>query len=415
MPIPTQGLPWAAIVPQLEAAKARDYSWREGRMAFYFYYLDEALSEVQQKAYTTYWSENNLGKGAFPSLAKLEAEVIDFGLKLLNAPEGAAATFTSGGSESIFLAMQTARDWARTTRGIVDKPNFVVPRTAHPAFSRAGHALGIEIRRVKTTRADFKANVAGMAERIDANTIGLVGSAPNYPFGVFDPIAELGALAQERGLWLHVDACVGGFLSPWVKRLGYPIPDWDFSVPGVTSISADLHKYGMAPKGASLMMLRSDEIKQRHQKWDFRDWERGIYATYVMQGTRPGGAVAAAWAVIQHLGEEGYLRCARLIMGAKQELVAGVNLIPGLKVLEPHELCIFVTAATDPTIDMAAVCEAMVQRGWWVGRQAEPVGIHMALNPIHHSNTDIYLQHLRAAVDEVRTRRAVGSVAGQTY
>ncbi len=414
MPIPIKGQPWSAIAPQLEAAKARDYSWRDGRMAFYFYYLDDALSEVQQKAYTTYWTENNLGKGAFPSLAKLESEVIDFGLKLLNAPAGAAATFTSGGSESIFLALQTARDHARATRGVTT-PNFVVPRTAHPAFSRSGHALGIEIRRVKTVRADFKADIAGMTARIDANTIGLVGSAPNYPYGVFDPIAELGALAQERGLWLHVDACVGGFLSPWVKRLGYPIPDWDFTVPGVTSISADLHKYGMAPKGASLMMLRSDEIKQRHQKWDFRDWERGQYATFVMQGTRPGGAVAAAWAVIQHLGEEGYLRCARLIMGAKKELAAGVNAIPGLKVLEPHELCIFVTAASDPALDMAAVCDAMVARGWWVGRQAEPMGIHMAINPIHHENTEIYLEHLRAAVDEVRARRAVGSVAGQTY
>lgn len=414
MPIPIKSQPWSAIAPQLLAAKARDFSWRDGRMAFYFYYLDDALAEVQQKAYTSFWTENNLGKGAFPSLAKLESEVVEFGLQLLNAPAGAAATFTSGGSESIFLALQTARDHARAARGI-DAPNFVVPRTAHPAFSRAGHALGIEIRRVKTPRADFKADVTAMAARIDDRTIGLVGSAPNYPFGVFDPIAELGMLAQQRGVWLHVDACVGGFLSPWVRRLGYPIPDWDFSVPGVTSISADLHKYGMAPKGASLMMLRSDEIKQRFQKWDFRDWERGQYATYVMQGTRPGGAVAAAWAVIQHLGEEGYLRCARLIMGAKKEIVAGVNAIPGLKVLEPHELCIFVTMASDPTLDMAAVCDAMVARGWWVGRQAEPVGIHMALNPIHHENTQIYLEHLRASVDEVRTRGKVGSVAGQTY
>ena len=412
--LPVEGLPWSEISEQLEAAKAKDFSWRDGRMAFYFYYLDDALSQVQKGAYTSYWTENNLGKGAFPSLAKLESELLEFGLDLMNAPPGAAATFTSGGSESIFLALQTARDAARSERGVT-QPNFVVPRTAHPAFSRAGHALGIEIRRVPTTRADYRADVAGMDARIDDHTIGLVGSAPNYPFGVFDPIGELSGLAQSRGLWLHVDACVGGFLSPWVKRLGYSIPDWDFTVPGVTSISADLHKYGMAAKGASLMLLRSDEIKQRHQKFDFRDWERGQYATFVMQGTRPGGSVAAAWAVTQHLGEAGYLRCARLIMDAKKQLVVGVNAIDGLQVLEPHELCIFVTRARDPELDMAAVCDAMFARGWYVGRQVEPVGIHMALNPIHHQNVETYLADLRQSVDEVRAKKAVGTAAGQTY
>lgn len=414
MQISSHGRSWEELAPQLEAAKEKDFSWRKGRMAFYFYYLDEALAEVQKKAYTSYWTENNLGKGAFPSLAKLESDVVDFSLALFHAPRGAAATFTSGGSESIFLALQTARDAARAERGIKE-PNFVVPRTAHPAFSRAGHALGIEIRRAPTSRTDFRADVQGMESRIDANTIGLVGSAPNYPYGVFDPIEELGKLAQSRGLWLHVDACVGGYLSPWVARLGYPIPPWDFSVPGVTSMSADLHKYGMAPKGASLMLLRSDEIKQKHQKFDFRDWERGQYATFVMQGTRPGGAVAAAWAVINHLGEEGYLRCARLIMDAKAQLVEGINRIPGLAVLEPHELCIFVTRSTDPELDMGAVSDALFARGWYVGRQAEPRGIHMALNPVHHESVEQYLSDLRACVDEVRKLKAVGSAAGQTY
>ena len=383
-------------------------------MAFYFYFLDDQLAEVQKNAYSAFWTENNLGKGAFPSLAKLEADVIAFSLSLFHAPAGAAATFTSGGSESIFLALQTARDRARTERGIT-QPNFVVPRTAHPAFNRAGHALGIEIRRTPTIRPDFRADVKGMESRIDADTIGLVGSAPNYPYGVFDPIEELGKLAQERSLWLHVDACVGGYLSPWVKRLGYPVPEWDFAVPGVTSISADLHKYGMAPKGASLMLLRSDEIKQKHQKFDFRDWERGQYATFVMQGTRPGGAVAAAWAVIQHLGEEGYLRCARLIMDAKRQLVEGVNQIPGLAVLEPNELCIFVTRSVDPELDIGAVSDALFARGWYVGRQAEPPGIHMALNPVHHESVGQYLADLRASVEEVRERKAVGKTAGQTY
>lgn len=307
MKIPQKGLPWEAIAPMLDAAKADDFSWREGRMAVYYYFLDEALRDVQVNAYTSFWTENNLGKRAFPSLAKLENDIIAFALELMNAPQDAAGTFTSGGSESIFLALQTARDWARAEKGIRE-PNFVVPRTAHPGFSRAGHALGIDIRRVATTRNDFRADVAAMEGRIDDDTIGLVGSAPNYPFGVIDPIAEIAALAQKRGLWMHVDACVGGYLSPWVKRLGYALPDWDFSVPGVTSISADLHKYGMAPKGASTLLLHSEALKTQYQQFDFRDWERGQYLAYTMQGTRPGGAVAGAWAVLQHLGEDPTLR-----------------------------------------------------------------------------------------------------------
>ena len=347
MKLPEKGLAWPEIEARLQAAKKDDFSWREGRMAVYYYYLDDELAEVQKRAYAAFWTENSLGKRAFPSLAKLENDVVDFGLSLMNAPDDAAGTFTSGGSESIFLAVQTARDWARATKGI-DTPNFIVPRTAHPAFSRAGHALGIDVRRVPTTRNDFKADVGAIASRIDDNTIGLVGSAPCYPFGVFDPIRELGTLAQSRGLWLHVDACVGGFLSPYVKRLGHALPDWDFSVPGVMSISADLHKHGMAAKGASLMLLRSKELKETHQLFDFREWERGPYAAYTMQGTRPGGAIAAAWATLQYLGDEGYLRCASMIMDNKKALIDGIGRIPGLAVLEPSELSIFVTRSADP-------------------------------------------------------------------
>ncbi len=414
MKLPEQGLSWPEIEAQLAEAKKNDVSWRDGRMAVYYYYLDDELEEVQKRAYAMFWTENNLGKRAFPSLAKLENDVVDFGLTLMNAPPDAAGTFTSGGSESIFLAVQTARDWARATKGI-DKPNFVVPRTAHPAFTRAGHALGVEVRRVPTARNDFKADVGAIASKIDDDTIGLVGSAPCYPFGVFDPIGALGALAQARGLWLHVDACVGGFLSPYVKRLGHPLPDWDFSVPGVTSISADLHKHGMAAKGASLMMLRSRELKEKHQLFDFNEWERGPYLAYTMQGTRPGGAVAAAWAVMNHLGDDGYLRCARLIMDNKKALTDGIGRIPGLVVLEPNELSIFVTRSSDPALDIGAVSDAMGTRGWLIGRQVDPPGIHMHLNPSHERMVADYLADMAWAVGEARRSGATSTAAGSTY
>jgi glutamate/tyrosine decarboxylase-like PLP-dependent enzyme len=338
------------------------------------------------------------------------------GLDLLHAPPEATATFTSGGTESILLAIKTARDWARATKGITE-PNMVLPRTAHPAFDRAAEYFGVRAIRVPTTRNDFRADVAAMAERIDRDTILLLGSAPNYPFGVFDPIREIAALAEERGLWMHVDACVGGFLAPFVRRLGYDIPDFDFAIPGVTSISADLHKYGYAPKGASLMLLR-DRALQQHQTFTFSGWERGTYASNTVQGTRAGGAVAAAWAVMNYLGQDGYTHWARVIMDTVETLTRGINAIPGLAVLEPHELCIFVYRSTDPALDIGLVAEAMTRRDWFVGRQAEPPGIHLHLNPVHAETAELYLADLAASVAEVReagARARAAQPAGQTY
>ncbi|BBK32639.1 aspartate aminotransferase family protein [Allostella humosa] len=407
--IPEKGRPWAVLKEELEAAKAGDYSWRDGRMAVYYYFLDDELMRVQQEAYTAYWTENAMGQRAFPSLKKLEDEVMAMGLDLLKAPPSGGACFTSGGSESIFLAMLTARNKARAERGI-EHPTIVLPRTAHPTFDRAAHYLGAKVVRVPTTRNDLRADVGAIERALTPETIMIVGSAPNYPFGVFDPITELGALAERHGLWLHVDACVGGFLAPWVRRLGYDIPPFEFDVPGVCSISADLHKYGMTAKGASLMLLR-DRAWQKYQLFEFENWERGKYAALTSQGSRPGGAVAAAWAVMNYLGADGYLRCAKAIMGTKERLVDGINAIPGLAVLEPHELCIFVYRSVDPGLDIGAVADAMGRRGWLVGRQTEPAGVHLALNPNHERMVEPYLADLAASVEEARGMAPVAAAA----
>ena len=412
--IPEKGRDWAGLKAELEEAKKDDFSWRHGRMALYYYFRDDELMRVQQEAYTAFWNENGMAQRAFPSLKHLETEVIEMGMSLLHAPAGASGTFTSGGSESIFLALKTARDWARAEKGI-KQPNFVVPRTAHPTFTRAGQLLCVDVIRVPTTRNDFRADVAALERRIDANTIGLVGSAPNYPFGVFDPIAEIAALAQRRGLWMHVDACIGGFLAPFARDLGHDIPPFDFAVPGVSSISADLHKYGYAAKGASLMLLRDKAWQDKYQMFNFNDWERGAYASPLTTGTRPAGAIAAAWSVLNFLGVEGYRENARIIMDTKRRLVDGINAIPGLAVLEPHELCLFVYRSTDPALDIGAVAEALGRRKWFVGRQAEPAGIHIHLNTGHAAYVDEYLADLRASVDEARGRRAEAKALERTY
>lgn len=397
--IPANGTPREAILAELAARKAGDRDWRHGRLAVYFYWLDEELERVQQEAYLAYWTENNLGQRAFPSLKSLEDEVVAMALALLGGGTASGGTFTSGGSESIFLAMMAARNRARAQRGIT-RPNIVLPNSAHLTFDRAAEALGMEARRVPVG-GDLRADVATMAARMDANTVALVGSAPNYPFGTFDPIAELAALAAARGAWMHVDACVGGFLAPYVRRLGHDVPAFELSVPGVTSLSADIHKHGMAPKGASLLLM-ADAADREWHKFESRAWQRGPYAAYTTQGTRPGGAVAAAWAAMNHLGDEGYLRCARLIMEAKAIIAGGIAAIPGLEILAPSDLGILVWRSVDPALDIGKVAAAMDAEGWLVGRQQEPDGIHLHLNPIHRQYAQDYVEALSRAVTAAR-------------
>ncbi len=409
--LPEQGQDWPALKQALQDAKARDYSWKRGRMAVFFYYLDEALERVQQEAYLAFWTENNLGQRAFPSLARLESEVVEMGLSLLHAPQGegngAAGTFTSGGSESIFLAMLAARERAGRA-----KPNIVIPDTAHLTFDRAAWYLGMEVRRVPVD-AERRSDVAAMEAAMDSETVALVGSAPNYPFGGVDRIAELGEVALRRGAWLHVDACVGGFLNPFLEELGVALPVWDFRVPGVTSISADIHKHGMAPKGASLLLLRDAALK-KHHRFESSAWARGTYAAHTAQGTRPGGAVAAAWAVMNHLGRAGYRDCAARILDARRRIAAGVSAIPGLAVL-PGEHAILVYRSTDPALPIGRLASAMDARGWLVSRQVEPDGIHLHLNPLHAEVAEEYLADLRAAAEEARAAATPEMAAGRAY
>ncbi len=396
MRIPEQGEAWPEISAALDAAKGRDVSWRRGRMAVFFYWLDEETERVGQEAYRRFWTENNLGQRAFPSLARLESEVVAMGLHLLQAPPGAGGTFTSGGSESIFLALLAARERAgNVTPGRAG--NVILPDTAHLTFDRACWYLGLEPRRVPVT-AERVADVPAMAAAMDARTVALVASAPCYPFGTVDPVAELGALAQARGAWLHVDACVGGFLNPF---LPVTLPAWDFAAhAGVTSISADIHKHGMAPKGASLLLVREDGLRRFH-RFESRAWARGLYAAHTAQGTRPGGAVAAAWAVMRHLGMAGYRDCARRILAARAGIAAAIAAIPGLEAL-PGNHAILVYRSTDPALPIAGVAEGLERRGWLVSRQAEPEGIHLHLNPLHAEVAGEYAADLRAAADEAR-------------
>ncbi len=411
--LPERGRAWSEIEAELAAAKGADVRWDEGRLPVYVFYLDEETERVAQRAYAMYFVENGLGAGrAFKSLARLEADLVAMGLELFGAPEGAGGSFTSGGTESLFLAMKTARDWARATKGAA-KPNAVMPVTAHASLDKHAHYLGMEVRRVPM-RADFRGDLPALERAMDAQTAILVASAPGYTHGVFDPIAEMGALALRKNAWLHVDACWGGFLSPFARDIGYPVPRFDFSLAGVTSLSADLHKYGMAAKGASLFLLRDAALKN-YQVFRCESWPRGVYATDTFLGTRPGGAVAAAWAVANHLGREGYQRVARITMQTRDALNAGIEAIAGLEIVRPQESSIVLYLSNDPALDINAVAEAMGARGWFVGRAVDPVAVHLAINPVHAASVQHYLADLGAAVSRARTAGTRGALERRTY
>lgn len=403
MNIPTQGRKPDDILADLRGKSAADTKWREGRVFSLVYHAGEAHEQLLQKAYALYASTNLLNPMAFGSLKQMEREIIEMATGLFHGPATVVGTVTSGGTESILCAVAAYRDRARKKRPWILRPELVVPTTIHPAFDKAAHYFGLKLIKIPVG-PDFRADVRAMAKAIGWKTIGIVASAPQYAHGVVDPIAELGALAQKKGLPLHVDACVGGFLLPWLEQLGRPIPLWDFRVPGVTSISADLHKFAYAGKGASVLAWRSlDDM--RHQIFVATDFPGGIYASPTMIGTRPGGPIAAAWATLQSFGADGYKQLASKAADAADRLRTGITAIPGLVLLGKSDSTIVSYAASKA--DVYALADRMEARGWTVDRQQRPASIHLTVTANHAAIVDDYLADLRAALDELRANPAL--------
>lgn len=398
---PEQGTPWPQLREQLQAAGQQDLDWRHGRVPMFIHYAGDDVLEVAKQAYLMYFSENGLGLRAFKSLATFESEVVAMGLALLRGDENCRGAMTTGGTESIFLAVKAARDLALQRRPGMARPRIVMASSAHPAFDKAAHFMGLEPVRTPLD-AGFCADPAAMAAAITPETVMLVGSVPAFPHGVVDPIPSLAGLALERGLWLHVDACVGGYLAPFARQLGVALPDWDFAVPGVTSISADLHKYGYAAKGASTLFFR-DEKSFAAMGWSFDAWPRGPYFTHTLVGTRAGGAIAAAWAVMRYLGGEGYRRITERVLATRRRLQQGAAAL-GLPTFGDPRLAIL--AYGSPDHDIAGIGRELAARGWLPGFVTKPDGLHHMLNLTHEPVVDQYLDDLAAAIE-------VTQVAGQ--
>lgn len=391
MNIPIHGRSKDKILEDMSTARAGDIQWQHGKAFSLVFQSNQEVKEVAQQAYLMYFSENGLNPAAFPSLRKFETEVVSMSAHLLGGDQSVAGNMTTGGTESILLAVKTARDWARVTRPEIQQPEIVLPVSAHPAFDKAAEYLNVRL--VKTgLDAGFHADPQAMQASLTANTIMLVGSAPSYPQGIVDPIALIAQIAQEHGVLMHVDACVGGFILPFIRRLGYPVPEFDFTIPGVTSISADLHKYAYSAKGASVILYRSRNLR-RNQYFVATDWPGGIYASPTMSGTRPGGAIASAWAVMNFLGEQGYLELTRQIMDTRDRILSGIQSIPGLHVLGEPDMSVLAIGSS--LGDIYAIGDEMSRRGWHLDRQQLPASLHLTIHAGHTSVVDQLLHDLR--------------------
>ena len=387
--MPENGSDWPALKSEMVARGAGDAKWREGKTAVYVFNAGEDVAQVQKEAYTLYMSENGLGPLAFPSLKQMEEEVVGMGLSLLHAPEDAKGTITSGGTDSITMAVKAARDFTRAENGLAGPANIVIPYSAHPAFDKASKLMDLEVQRIPVGD-DLLADASAMAAACDDATIMIVGSAPSFPYGLIDDIAALSELAASRNVWLHVDACVGGYIAPFVRMNGVNVPPFDFELPGVRSMSADLHKYGYCAKGASTVLFR-DERFHEHMIFDCADWPGGRMITPTLAGTRPGGAISAAWAVMNYLGVSGYRAKQRLVTDARQAVEAGVRDL-GFEILGRPLLGI--VAFSHPSVDTFTIYRNMYRKGWFASLTTEPPALHLMLSPFHAQVVGQYLSDL---------------------
>lgn len=397
--LPGQGRDPQQILDELAQFGDRDPAYQQGRLWSLVYYLDEPYHAFQGKAYQMFASANGLNPTAFKSLKRFENDIIAATAGLHHGTPGVCGVVTSGGTESCLLAVKTYRDMARSTRG-VRRPEMVLPRSAHVAWVKASAYFGVRIRWLEPD-AQLRADAGRLERLLNRNTVMVLASAPDYPHGTIDPVAALAGIAQRHGVPLHVDACVGGFILPFMEMNGIELPPWDYRVPGVTSISADLHKYGYAAKGVSTITYRSLDIL-KHQMFVDVDWPGGVFASPALLGTRPGGAYAAAWAALQYFGRSGYRDLAARTMQAFTRMRDGVAAMPELRVLGDPCGPLLAYGTRDKAVDIFAVGDQMELRGWQINRLQKPDGLHAMITAQHLDVVGDYLHDLRAAVDAVR-------------
>lgn len=413
--LPTQGMDREEILELMERFKAIEQSnWKKGFASGAVYHGDEAYIDFINQVYAINSQSNPLHPDIWPSTSKFEAEIVSMTANMLGAEKTSdeiVGTVTSGGTESILLAVKTYRDWAREKRGIY-KPEIVVPTTAHASFTKACDCFGIKDIRIPVG-PDFRADVEATRQAITDNTIALVGSAPPFPHGIIDPIEGLSELAHQRGIGFHTDACLGGFLLPWAEKLGYSVPSFDFRLPGVTSISVDTHKYGYAAKGTSVILYRGSELRH-YQYFSVTNWPGGFYVVPNLAGSRPGALIAVAWAAMVSMGESGYLEAARRILETTAWLKQELRRIPDIQVIGDP---LFMVAFQSETLDIYQIREYMSELNWNLNGLHLPPCVHICVT-LRHTQPGIkerFVEDLKLAIEYVKTHPEASAGIGPIY
>ncbi len=423
--LPVQGRDQGEILAEMTDLQAKEGGhWQRGRVSGAVYHGDQDHIDFLNRVYALNSQSNPLHADVWPSAAKYEAEIVSMTAHMLGAEtayldrgDEIVGTVSSGGTESILLAMKTYRDRAKAERGIT-RPELIVPTSAHAAFDKAAQYFGLKLVKIPVG-PDWRADVAATQQAITPNTIALVASAPSFPHGVIDPIEELADLAQAHAIGCHVDACLGGFVLPWAEKLGYDVPPFDFRLPGVTSMSADTHKYGYAAKGTSVVLYRGLDLR-RYQYYTVADWPGGLYFSPTFAGSRPGALSAAGWAALISLGEEGYLHATAMILETARYIRRTIQAMPDLQVLGDPLWVIAFAPRPGPTgepFDIYRVLDAMSARGWSLNGLHRPAAVHIALT-LRHTEPGVaqaFLADLADAVAEVKSTPADGHGMAPVY
>lgn len=384
------------------------HDWKDGKVSGAVYHGGQDLTNLIVAAYERYCVSNPLHPDVFPTIRKMEAEIVSMCLRMYNGPTG-AGTMTSGGTESIIMAVKAYRDWALDTKGITE-PEMVVPMSAHAAFDKGAAYLKIKVHTVPVHPVTRQVDLARVKRAINPNTILLVGSAPNFADGNVDDITSLGKLAKKHNIGLHVDCCLGSFIVPFIERSfppgtdGYTMPDFDFRVDGVTSISCDTHKYGFAPKGTSVIMYHTPELR-RYQYYINPTWQGGVYASPSLSGSRPGALIAGTWAAMQYMGENGYHQSAKNVVTATRKIIHGIKTeIPELYVLGNPPASVVACGVKDGSgINIMRVGDTMSKKGWGLSALQNPPALHISVTTLTISVVDTLIADLKDAVHEVKS------------
>jgi glutamate/tyrosine decarboxylase-like PLP-dependent enzyme len=409
--LPAEGVPRAEIIRTMEAMRAREQDrWEDGFASGSVYNGDPEHIAFLNDVYALNSQANPLHADLWPSTVKFEAEIVAMASHMLGGVDGVCGTVSSGGTESILLAMKVYRDRAYA-RGIRE-PEMITPSTAHAAFDKAADYFRI----TKVTipvGSDGRADVAATAAAVGPSTAVIVGSAPCFPNGLVDPIAELAEIARPRDIGFHTDACLGGFILPWAERLGFDVAPFDFRVPGVTSMSADTHKYGYAAKGTSVVLYRDKELR-RHQYYRTAKWAGGLYFSPTFAGSRPGALSAACWAAMLSLGESGYLDATRRILEAAQQVKDGLAKVDGVAVIGDP---LWNIAFTTEDLDVYRVLDVMGHHGWSLNGLQDPSSAHLCVTLRHTQPgvVDRFLSDLAQAVETVRADPQAGGSMAPIY